>query len=99
MEMIIYGKQLFHTKEQIETVSLCAYGMLERRKEGIYAGRIDESEGMLFTFSDTDRIFDILADLRDGVYQTEIISRLGECVGNDVAEEFIECLIQGGVLE
>lgn len=99
METIICGKQLFHTKEQLEKVSLCAYGILERRQDGIYAGRIDESEGMLFSFSNTDRIFDILADLRDGVYQTEIISRLGECVGNDVAGEFIECLIQGGVLE
>lgn len=97
--MYIYGKQLLHTKERLKTVALSAYGVIENRPDGIFAGRTDEDDGLLFTVLDKDDLFEYLKGLRDGIKQEEFAERLKDFIGEEEAADFTDRLIQGGVIE
>ncbi len=97
--MNIHGKQLVHTRSRQKLLTLCAYGVIENRDDGVFAGRIDEPEGMLFQIEDRDGFFELMGELREGIEQNSFLDRLKSFVGKEDPEELVEQLIRGGVLE
>lgn len=97
--MIFRGKQVLHSRKRQDLLTLCAYAVIENHEDGIYAGRIDEKEGLLFPVENKDGLFEFLRGLRDGMEQEAFLEGLSEFFPEEGAEEFSEQLIQAGVLE
>lgn len=97
--MVIYGKQFVHTRKESDTLFLCPYAFIEDRDDGIFVGRYDESEGMIFAVEEQEDLFHILAELKSGIKEDTLLEKLSEFMPTEEGESFLEQLMQKGIIE
>lgn len=96
--MEIQGKQNLYSEKCFDMFFLSSYAMVVLNEEGVFVGRIDCENGLLFNLSDNEGLFDLFTQLRDGMKRRTLIQTVKPFI-QETPEIFIDRLIQEGVLE
>lgn len=96
--MEIQGKQHLYTEDYLDMFFLSSYATAALNEEGVFVGRIDCENGLLFNLPDNEGFFNLFVQLRDGMERKTLIQNVKLFV-REPPEIFIDRLIQEGVLE
>lgn len=96
--MEIQGKQNLYTENFFDMFFLSSYAMVILNEEGVFVGRVDCENGMLFNLPDNEGLFNLFVQLRDGMERQTLMQTVKLFI-QETPEIFIDKLIQEGVLE
>ena len=97
--MEICGKQILYTKDCQNLFFLNAYARVVVDADGVFVGRTDKDTGLLLKLKEKDKFLNIVLKLRNGVTQEKLIKELKNVMPKEEIEDFINRLIQEGVID
>lgn len=97
--MKVQGKQINRSSDNLSMLYLSPYAYAEQNADGIFITRTDAEQGIQLESYSQAKVMSIFQRLKNGIKQDEIIILLRSIMTEDAASEFVELLLQEGVIE
>lgn len=97
--MKVQGKQTRRSTDNLSMLYLSPYAYAEQTEDGIFITRTDAEQGMQLENDSETKVMSIFERLKNGIQQEEMMLLLRSIMTDEAAAEFVELLLQKGVIE
>ena len=97
--MKVQGKQINRSSDNLSMLYLSPYAYAEQIEDGIFITRTDAEQGIQLESYSKKKVMSIFHRLKNGIKQDEMTILLRSIMTDDAASEFVELLLQEGVIE
>lgn len=97
--MKVQGKQINRSSDDLSMLYLSPYAYAEQIGDRIFITRTDAEQGIQLENYSKTRVMSIFQRLKDGIQQDEMMTLLRSIMTEEAASEFVELLLQEGVIE
>lgn len=97
--MKVQGKQITRSSDNLSMLYLSPYAYAEQVEDGIFITRTDAEQGIQLDGYSETKVMSIFHKLKNGIEQDEITILLRDIMTDEAASEFVELLLQEGVIE